>query len=99
MEILYKGFFKSMSLLPYQRFLSVFFPPNDKDNHLKLYQFFIKNPNIDSMMDRAFSISKRMGPNYEVSAKDCKSSLLSRLDLLMAAQDQNCGLVDVIKIV
>jgi len=99
MEILYRGLFKSMSMLPYQRFLAVFFPPSDKEIHLKLYQFLVDYPKIDDMMERASKLSKRMGTDYKVSAKDCKLSLFTRLDLIKRAQTQNCGLVDVINIV
>lgn len=99
LEIIYRGLFKSLNRLPYQRFLAVFFPPNDKEKYLSLYRFLLDYPKIDSMMEHASNLSKRMGPDYELSAKDCKLAILTRLNLLVVAEAQNCGLVDVISIV
>lgn len=99
LEIIYRGLSRSLNKLPYQRFLAVFFPPSDKKNHLSLYRFLLEYPKIDNLMEHASNLSKRMGIEFEVSEKDCKKALLTRLNLLVIADSQNCGLVDVLNIV
>jgi len=98
-ESLFRALFKSIDKLPYQRFLAVFFPPDDKDNHLKLFQVLVNNIHIDDMMLRASNLSRRMGTDFEITPEQCKLALLDRFDLLNTIQSQNCGLVDVIQIV
>jgi hypothetical protein len=98
-ETLYRALFKSIDKLPYQRFLAVFFPPCDKDKHLRLFQFLVNNPKIDDIMLRSSIISSRLGTEYLIPAEQCKLALLQRYELIKTVQSQNCGLVDVIQIV
>jgi hypothetical protein len=98
-EALYQVLHKSLEKLPYQRFLAVFFPPEHRDQHFKLFQFLVTYPKIDDIMQRASLLSLRTGKDFEVTAEQCKSALTARYNLLQRVQAQNCGLVDVVQIV
>jgi len=70
----------------------------EQADHRSCIEWWTLQPG-ESAVTRASKLSKRLGADYEVSAKDCKLALLTRLDTLAAVQTKNCGLVDAIQIV
>lgn len=89
---------RSIRKNPYPRLSATFFPPDDTRKYLSVLERVFKDTSLDDILRRA-SRSGSTDDAHRVTMDDCRFALMTRIEVVRTAAENDRGIVDVVELV